>query len=947
MSGNAHHPESENDQMDTLQLNKERDHLCNSIQQTQQLAMSSFQAFQVLSHRTTQVFSDLQEKNNHLLQQLKSSEVERTTCLRTITERDDEIKKLSRDNEIFRSTILEQDQDMDKIKDELGEIKKKESALIQLEARERVFLVVQRRAEEELKIRTDTCRQKERAVNTHQSSVEEDKRRLLDAMDNLKEREIEYKEKATLLSDQEKLFSEKTSKFHEDSKNMKLLRAEVERRATTLLQMEKEYTPKKDELSSLSDNVNTRLADVTRREDILRQRWGGFEDQLCAIDPFLTEMDEKRQERPANNNKLNFASSKDANLSREVWNALQKSKVAIVDLIKTYKARYEDNEAKNNAIESAAVCGSTIFNTDPKMDTRKHTTPPGASRFCLSIGMDCKRDAQEKYFGEYLEGSSTSAKAGSTHALREDSDNNNFSKACDYQQREMRIEKVVGANHMNKAKSDSDIICIKNRYMFQVASAAKSHSSLVRGEKAPACDDAMAVTDNIAVICDGIGAGGAKSGEVARSVTEKIVTTFSELTEKDYQTMQATQVEKLMTASLDGFLDGLAKKQDKDSIKGSTTMSLICPFKCQDGVLFSHFTVGDSQVAIMVQNPVDNTWMCHFLSEPKYYLYTSMRDNSQNIPLQVGSHHNLSKVVLKGKDVFGTTLVPRALDQMPEVMVIMGSDGLWDNLCLGRGKFSEADKKTALEGILNHSNDPGRSGWNQGVEDPKLTREAIVGAMLRERTWRVLNSNEHQGKMDDISIITLSVGPGRWTVYKPKAYDVVFRTPHTPASSIRKGMEIHDGTDFKMFLSKVYWPIDLERRPDLSEFNTNYLFRGLKDMMCKFDHRCIFRDKCLYGHTNDDKRCLEFTKYGFCTKEHCSELHTVPLMEDAKRIIAEFKEGAGLGKRRPSRWDRRTVEPGDQHSLGRSHYSDKRPRTYLGKRSVERTARRDYGRLRD
>ena len=266
-------------------------------------------------------------------------------------------------------------------------------------------------------------------------------------------------------------------------------------------------------------------------------------------------------------------------------------------------------------------------------------------------------------------------------------------KPCNSQQHGNGIKKVVGANHRNEARSDSDVVLITKRYMFQVASAAESHSSLVRGDKAPPCDDAMAVTDNVAVICDGIGAGGAKSGEVARSVTEKIVTVFSELSERDYQTMQATQVEKLTTTALDGFLDDIAKKQDQDSVKGSTTMSLVCPLKCKDGVLFSHFTVGDSQIAIMIQNPVDNQWMCRFLSEPKYYYYASQRDITQNKPLQVVRNHNLSRLISKVKDVLCTNMVTLALDQMPEVMVIMGSDGLWDNLCLGWAKFPRLTKR--------------------------------------------------------------------------------------------------------------------------------------------------------------------------------------------------------------------------------------------------------------
>lgn len=942
MSGKDHHAASGNDQSDTLQPTRPSEDLQRSIQHIQNLAGSSLQVFQAWSDQTTRAFSDLQEKNTNLLKQLNSLQAEQAACVRTIAERDAEITKISRDNKIFRSTISKQDQDMESVKAELAAIKERESALIQLEARERVFLAVKQRTEEDLRKRTDQCRQKERVVNTEQASLEADKRRLLDAKDNLKAREIEYQDKVSLLSDQQELFSEKTSKFHEDSQKLNLLRSEVERRATALLDMENEYKPKMDKLSSLLEEVDTRLADVTRREDILRERWGGFDDQLCAIDPFLSKTSEKKQDASANNNKLNFASAKDATLSKEVWNALQKSKVAIVELINMYKAKYEASETKLNAFEAACVCGSPNLSANPNSGTSMRTTPPGASRFVVPTATDCKRDAKEKYFGESMD-----AKAGSTCALSEDQNQNTVMKPCNSQQHGNGIKKVVGANHSNEARSDSDVVLITKRYMFQVASAAESHSSLVRGDKAPPCDDAMAVTDNVAVICDGIGAGGAKSGEVARSVTEKIVTVFSELSERDYQTMQATQVEKLTTTALDGFLDDIAKKQDQDRVKGSTTMSLVCPLKCKDGVLFSHFTVGDSQIAIMIQNPVDNQWMCRFLSEPKYYSYASPRDITQNIPLQVGSHHNLSRVISKGKDVFGTTLVPRALDQMPEVMVIMGSDGLWDNLCLGRGKISEADKKRNLEDILNQSNDPEKSGQNQGVDNPRVTREAIVGAMLRERTSRVLNSKEHQGKVDDISIITLSVGLGRWTAYKPKAYDVVFRTPHAPAASIRKGMEIHDGTDFKRFLSQVYWPIDLERRPDLACFNTNYLFRGLKDMMCKFDRRCIFRDKCLYGHTGDDKRCLEFTKYGFCTKEDCVELHTVPLMEDAKRIIFEFKEGPGLGKRKPSRWDQRTVETGDRRDYCRSHDPDKRPRIGGGQRSVERTSRRDCGRSRD
>ena len=93
---------SGNDGSDTLQLSKDRDDLHRSIQQTQNLAMYSFQAFKDWSRRTTQVCSDLQEKNTNLLQQLSALQAEQTACVRTIAEKDEEITKISRDNKIFR-----------------------------------------------------------------------------------------------------------------------------------------------------------------------------------------------------------------------------------------------------------------------------------------------------------------------------------------------------------------------------------------------------------------------------------------------------------------------------------------------------------------------------------------------------------------------------------------------------------------------------------------------------------------------------------------------------------------------------------------------------------------------------------------------------------------------------------------------------------------------------
>ena len=39
----------------------------------------------------------------------------------------------------------------------------------------------------------------------------------------------------------------------------------------------------------------------------------------------------------------------------------------------------------------------------------------------------------------------------------------------------------------------------------------------------------------------------------------------------------------------------------------------------------------------------------------------------------------------------------------------------------GLGKISEADKKRNLEDILNQSNDPEKSGQNQGVDNPRVT----------------------------------------------------------------------------------------------------------------------------------------------------------------------------------------------------------------------------------
>ena len=449
----------------------------------------------------------------------------------------------------------------------------------------------------------------------------------------------------------------------------------------------------------------------------------------------------------------------------------------------------------------------------------------------------------------------------------------------------------VESEQCNKLPFFSDV------FMYMKASDSESHSARARKER-PACDDAMAATDTCLVLGDGVGEGGESSGSFARSVVKKVSGRFANLQAGQYKTANfGTLPLMLMSPSWSIYDSDEHAKQLKDA-KASTTLSVASLFPSQTGYGISMVEIGDSQMAVLTLDPATNDWKCKVLTPPRYFHMDRFKINRPDFPLQINGHSSIASVMKAYPDVHKYININTKEMSHGQVIVIVASDGLWDNLGgeNSQQKVSEAEKKAIVEGVCRDSAIEFHGSWSSHMT-PVNSRTAIIGRRLSEMAKARISSG--LGKKDDISIMVSEVKlapvgeinlPGARKDFKPTPYSEIFCSDQGYPNAFRDGVELHSETQIPGFLTSVCPSIPLAQDPALGGYNTNRLYFGWKDHRCvRSSDKCKFGNFCLNAHGNE-LRCETFTKYGFCPYPRCKLRHDVPRVEDISEAVCAFQK---------------------------------------------------------
>lgn len=434
-------------------------------------------------------------------------------------------------------------------------------------------------------------------------------------------------------------------------------------------------------------------------------------------------------------------------------------------------------------------------------------------------------------------------------------------------------------------------------FMYMKASDSESHSARIRKER-PACDDAMAATDTCLVLGDGVGEGGESSGSFARSVVKKVTHRFAGLQAGQYKTANFSTLPLMLMSPAWSIYDSDEHARRLKDARASTTLSVASLFPSENGYGISMMEIGDSQMAILTLDPATEDWKCKVLTPPRYFNMDGSNINRPDFPLQINGHSSIASVLKSYPDVHKHVNINTKEMPHGQVIVIVASDGLWDNLVTANSqqKASEDEKKAIIEEVCRASAFEFH-GSSTSHMTPVNTRTAMIGRRLSEMAKVRISSG--LGKKDDISIIVSEVKlgpigeinlPSAKKDFKPTQFGEIFCSDQGYPNAFRDGVELHSETQIPGFMTRVCPCIPLAQDPALGGYNTNRLYFGWKDHRCvRSSDKCKFGTMCLNAHGNE-LRCESFTKYGFCPYPRCKLRHDVPLLEDISEAICAFQK---------------------------------------------------------
>jgi serine/threonine protein phosphatase PrpC len=269
------------------------------------------------------------------------------------------------------------------------------------------------------------------------------------------------------------------------------------------------------------------------------------------------------------------------------------------------------------------------------------------------------------------------------------------------------------------------------------------------------CDDASSESDNFLSVFDGVGACGVWSGKFARQLaiearrhSKNEVCLFDkdkELT-KDKDNRSITILKSAHRKSI----ENLEKRMKEPGASTAVVLSLTsCPGTSGQKHVLHECVYGDSRWALLRKK--GEGYECAYLSHEMYY---AQRSDRPMTPMQLQSPsqklHEGSKFYWKFRYVY------------EDDVVIVGSDGLFDNLVIEGSRRKPSDEVLKLE--LERAMQETCERCKDGCEVCKVMRDEgrIPVLCIGEHLQRVASENMKRtgGKPDDLAITVSRISMG-------------------------------------------------------------------------------------------------------------------------------------------------------------------------------------------
>ena len=472
-------------------------------------------------------------------------------------------------------------------------------------------------------------------------------------------------------------------------------------------------------------------------------------------------------------------------------------------------------------------------------------------------------------------------------------------------------------------------------YMWQKAKQDKARDER-RSRGAFPCDDAMAVSGNTVVVCDGVGEGGDRSGHLARQVTQAIIADVS----PDAATQKINEL-LLSTANHKGVQEVLAEpKNPRFRTPPSTTVTVVSVGLVDNALVVESIEIGDSQWALLAYD--GTRWNCDYVSKPHTY------PRNRLCPLQLSREHQakwfLNESKLDGQKI--TTRLDLFMSHQDmdlgacRYLLIAGSDGFWDNCHNGCGNLTHEQMKTKLATECNSAfTDWPNVAWQEGGF------ACYFGSRLKGQVSKTLDgpeidsrSNQIIKKADDVSLFVGNVAVKPWQAGKAQKSRLKNEASWLFASGATENLAPHDienGVEWRSDGKNASLPAQLPHTtrgngerfrdgksiqsrqvnsagfqagfpganespgsdksfgggPKIASKSCRERFDGYKVKPCLFHpyRPCWRGNMCVFAHGEEELRCRDWIR-GVCDRKNCSKVHKPANPELASRALRKFEE---------------------------------------------------------
>jgi FtsZ-binding cell division protein ZapB len=394
-----------------------------------------------------------------------------------------------------------------------------------------------------------------------------------------------------------------------------------------------------------------------------------------------------------------------------------------------------------------------------------------------------------------------------------------------------------------------------NAYIFQRAKCRSSR----RVEDYP-CDDAAVCVPNLIAFADGIGAGDAQSGNVARVIVDELAKVF---TVNPFLHMPDRATKFMLLEKNCAILDSVYRTENVQKVlkanhKGSTTLTYMTIDHKDGCFIIQGLQLGDSQCALLSMSSVDLRWTCEYITTNSYV------NKVKQIPSQLGMKVNPKHVT---QDVENAAeIISFRVPDCKKYLLVWGTDGLWDNLGVDNRSSSRVQKLLSVCNAVT----PTQHEW--------ADIEGIIGKHLEHLATSVMASEDTLSKKDDITfgVSSISMSCDAFLNDSSQLFTRRAFCQKLFHAQVRLGLKYLQNASSGYFEDLMCTANITSPSKRLLHGFEPWVFKTLMcDCLCGRSET-----SCPKAHSAINLRCKLYARFGMCPFAHCCLKHTITPDED-------------------------------------------------------------------